>query len=171
MLANAEFKRDSDYSELFYVEWYLHRARYRRFVFPISIALIVSTIIAFYYLTAKSLIPWGLAAIGAFAMVDGLTHKFLWIRARRNEAASKNVSVRFTDFGIEFNTDKSHGAIGYDDFWRFYTTPKGLFLCPIKGSSIFVPLAAISPQEALQEVQQRLTVGLKDTNRVQPVTS
>ena len=164
MLADAEFKRDSDYFELYYTEWYRHRARYRRFVFPVLIALILLSIVAFLFLTAKSLIPWGLAAIGGVEMVDGLTHKFIWMRARRKEAASKVVSIRFTDFGIEFNTDKFHGAIGYDDFLGFYVTPNGLFLCPIKRSSIFVPLAAISPKDALPEIQQRFTVVMSRIN-------
>jgi hypothetical protein len=171
MLAEAEIKRDSDYFELYYREWYQHRARYRRLVVPIAIAFSLLSVLAFCLLHAKSLIPWGLAGIAAIELVDGLTHKFFWMRARRNEAFSQDMSVRFTDLGVEFNTDKYHGAIGYVDFLGFYKTPNGLFLCPIKGASIFVPLAAISPQDALMEIQQRFKVGLKDSNRIQPVTS
>ena len=158
MIANATFGMDRGYFELFYSEWLSHRSRYRRFILPIAVLFLLLAAIAFFALSAKALLPWVLLVVGVGELLDGLTHQIRWMRLRLKGAGTNQATIRFTEWGIECNTDKSHGSISYDGFHEFDITPNGLFLIPQKGISIFVPLAAIIPQEAISDIRQRLSV-------------
>lgn len=151
MNATARLSFDSDYFSLFYSEWLRYRSRYRRRAVPI--ALVLSGIgIALAVWCSSVLLAVVFVAMGVADLTETLTYRKRWMSNLLRSRSSSWGELSFSDSEVQIQSENARGTVRYEGFQSAIATPKSIFLIPHKGVSLFVPLATIEPQDAVESL-------------------
>ena len=101
---------------------------------------LVLGIFLFVITDGKMASPFVLVLIGLYEILSPLIKKPWWIgRQMKSNIANSEVTINFTETGIETSTPYSQSSIEWTGVERILETKKGVLIWPQKGIHIYIP--------------------------------
>ncbi|MEM7455749.1 MAG: hypothetical protein AAF456_15455, partial [Planctomycetota bacterium] len=151
MNATARLVFDRAYYESNYNAWLRHRARLRPYAVYFSLALLVFGATLALAFPTNLLVGVALACIGVYELIEALTYKSRWINARvKATRANKTVDMQLSETELTTTSSVAHGTIQIEAFTDIIPATDGVFLILEAGVSIYIPAAAVEPDDAFR---------------------
>ncbi|MEM9985054.1 MAG: YcxB family protein, partial [Bacteroidota bacterium] len=127
-----------------------HRSRYRKWQDKIAYLLLGLSLLL-YFVEVKLFIVLGIVLLGTMQLVDYYFTKRAWFAARRRSGMHKEtVSLSFSEDQIKLSSRHSDSVHQWTFFQQAIETPKGLFLVPVNGISIYLPKSVFADEREVK---------------------
>ena len=159
MTISATWKTNKTYYQEYYRDWIVSISKYRKWAVPLSVLTITSGIVisvSAYFLAAFLLVAGlGVTGFGIGNLIWHVVDKRMWLRSLSSpENTDQSLSLTFTAAGIEHSGPTAQGSITWAGFKNIIEGKNGLFLVAQKGFSIYIPYAAISPEQGTSQIMR-----------------
>lgn len=145
MNIKIEIKQNKEYFKEFYNETFSYRMKYRKWQPLVAVINLVVAGFFFWKTYPSNLVIVSLLFL-LFAIHEAYDYKSSrgkWMKSRLNSKVMGTTSnLIFTDEMIYHQGPYQKGEIKWEMFEKVEETPRGLFLCPQKGVSIYIPKAS-----------------------------
>jgi hypothetical protein len=148
------------YYQVYYGEWLASRSKYRKWQ-PLVGGLLLSWGGLLYLLSGNNagrfwLFPLLFVVAGLYELGTFYRTKQQWLRGRLDSRLlNQCISLSFEHHCIRHKEPFSTGELSWAGLRQLKETPKGLFLIPENGISIYMPKQAFQSPVQIQEVSNR----------------
>jgi uncharacterized membrane protein len=158
MNAKAKVTLDRRYYSECYADWLRNVSKWRRYQILVGLILVTIATLLVSFSAIHGLIPAMIAVIGVFEIGGYLLNRHQWMSDRMaDKRLDDTASLEFLEERIIHSGPFSRGEFLWDGIESMTATPKGLFLRPQRGISIYIPDRAWETPDAKQLVVNRFT--------------
>ena len=150
-------KIDKNYYQEFYTEWLEFRSVFKKWEDKIGILCIVIGIMNYIFSHELFYFAFAFLFFGLFMIYEFYASKKKWMKSRlESNVNNKSFTMIFDDYFVRSNGPFTEVKSKWDYFQKGIETPKGIFLIPENGISIYLQKKSFENQTHIRKIIEKV---------------